>query len=220
MLASLFDHVQPLELARRALATDAGHFAAEFRDAQLLLIELPEANGPLAVGLHSIAGDARTAVQPAVHPLGYKTVLHAGPLNKNGTGATGPEQTQTHLLRRLRRALHFIVPLRKRTTVQSAFQRRISVGRATNQDISLRDPSISKSHAWFELDEDGGFHVADAGSTNGTKIDGIAIEARATHPVDAGQVITFGSIEALLCDAQTLWQVFDSARREWPSLPR
>ena len=215
MAAGLFDHVQPLELARQALAAEIAKFVAQYRDTQFLVIHLPDANGALAAGLNATAGDERTAVQPAVQLLSYNTVLHSEgaigtvPLN------TGVDQAQKLFLRRLRRALQFVVPLRKRTAVQSAFRKRISVGRATNQDILLRDASVSKSHAWFEVDETGTFHVADAGSTNGTKIENDTLEPRSTTPVQPGQLITFGSVEALLVDAESLWRVFDSARSEW-----
>ncbi len=215
MAASLFDHVQPPELARQALGSDRGHFVAQYRDAQLLVVHLPDANGALAAGLHATIGDERTAVQPGVHLLSYNTVLHPGGPIAGGTLLSPSDQAQKALSRRLRRGLQFVVPLRKRAAIKSAFQKRISVGRATNQDIVLRDASVSKSHAWFEVDEGGVFHVADAGSTNGTKIEGRAIEPRATTPVEPGHVITFGSVEALLVDAESLWRVFDAARAEW-----
>lgn len=220
MSASLFDHVQPFELARLALGTERSQFVAQYRDAQFLVIHLPDANGPLAAGLSATAGDERAALQPAVHLLNYNTVLHSdGPL-ESAKQSLGVDQAQKLLLRRLRRALHFVVPLRKRTTVQSAFQKRISVGRATNQDIVLRDASVSKSHAWFEVDEAGTFHVADAGSTNGTKIENHTIEPRITTPVEPGRIITFGSVETLLVDAESLWRTFDSARTEWRTPPK
>lgn len=220
MTTHFFDHIQPLELARQALGTELAKFVALHRDAHFLAIQITDPIGPVAAGLSATAGDERTPIAPGMHLLSYNTVFQAvGPVAASTSG-TGADNAQKQLARRARRTLQFFVPLRKRATVQSAFQKRISVGRATNQDIVLRDGSVSKSHAWFEVDENGMFHVADSGSTNGTKLEGKALEPRATVLVEHGQLITFGTVEALMCSAEDIWRVFDGARDEWPKSAR
>lgn len=215
MRGSFFDHVHPPDLPGQALAFGLKQFLGQHHGTQFLVISLPDANGPLAAGLNATASDERVAVQPAVQPLSYNTVLHPAPSEALAHASSSADRALHQLSHRLRRNPHFIAQLRKRAAVRSAFQKRISVGRATNQDIVLRDGSVSKSHAWFELDETGTFHVADAGSTNGTKVEGTAIEPRILSRVEPGTLITFGSIEAMLCDAETLWRTFDAARAEW-----
>jgi hypothetical protein len=49
---------------------------------------------------------------------------------------------------------------------------RISLGRARNCDIVLRDPSVSKLHAHFRVKDDGKFDLVDRLSENGTEING------------------------------------------------
>jgi pSer/pThr/pTyr-binding forkhead associated (FHA) protein len=100
---------------------------------------------------------------------------------------------------------YFGVPLRKRKSAEALYPDRISVGRATNKDIVLRHQSVSKFHAWFEIDSEGCFYVADAGSKNLTRINGYAIVAHDPSPVEAGDSLCFGSVEAVLCSPRALW---------------
>src|SRR4051812_43525910 len=49
---------------------------------------------------------------------------------------------------------------------------RISVGRARNCDVSIRDPSVSKLHAHFKVRDGGGYELVDLDSQNGTCVNG------------------------------------------------
>jgi len=214
--ANILEHFLPAQLAQQTLTLALEKFTEAHRDSPFLVVHLPDANGSLAAGLHSTAGDSRTALQPALQPLSFNTSLFEFDGLRSEARAASQSKTEELLLRRFRRALQFVVPLRKRSTVKSAFQTRISVGRAANQDIVLRDASVSKSHAWFQVDEAGTFHVADSGSTNGTQVNARALEPRATFAVEPGDVILFGSIETVLVDAESLWKVVASARIDSP----
>lgn len=66
------------------------------------------------------------------------------------------------------------------------------VGRAPASDIVLEDPSVSRFHARIEVNGRR-IDVRDLDSTNGTWINGRSIGA---SPLEAGDLITFGSIEA------------------------
>jgi FHA domain len=73
------------------------------------------------------------------------------------------------------------------------FQGKVFVGRTNTNDIVLRDGRVSKLHAYFELDTAGRVAaIADAGSTNGTRLDGKALEPRVSTPIDLGQIVAFG----------------------------
>jgi pSer/pThr/pTyr-binding forkhead associated (FHA) protein len=100
---------------------------------------------------------------------------------------------------------HFGVPLEKRPGAETAFADRISVGRAVNKDIVLRDGSVSKFHAWFELDEEVGFYLTDAGSKNLTLVNGVALEPRKRVAVAPGDSSRFGSINACVCEPAELF---------------
>ncbi|MFW5878448.1 MAG: FHA domain-containing protein [Myxococcota bacterium] len=53
------------------------------------------------------------------------------------------------------------------------FKDRISVGRTRTNDIQIEYPKISKFHAYFTTNEDGtSYRITDAGSTNGTFVNG------------------------------------------------
>jgi hypothetical protein len=65
------------------------------------------------------------------------------------------------------------------------------IGRARDCDIVVDDPSVSRRHAEVRPQE-GGFGVADLGSTNGTLLNGEPVE---TAPLTAGDRITVGRTE-------------------------
>jgi pSer/pThr/pTyr-binding forkhead associated (FHA) protein len=104
---------------------------------------------------------------------------------------------------------HFALQLRKRAG--DAYADRISVGRARNKDVVLREESVSKFHAWFEMDEEGRFYLADAGSANGTRVAGRLLVPRELSPVAMGAVIEFGGVRATLCPGELLWRAFHQA---------
>jgi len=89
--------------------------------------------------------------------------------------------------------------------VQDTFPDMITVGRTNNNDMVVADVSVSRFHAFFQLRDDG-VALADAGSRNGTTIDGDKLEPRApATPVAPGSLISFGSTEFYLLDAGSLW---------------
>ncbi|HEX7077675.1 MAG TPA: SpoIIE family protein phosphatase [Candidatus Eisenbacteria bacterium] len=69
-----------------------------------------------------------------------------------------------------------------------------AVGRAQGNRIVLTDASVSRNHARF-LFRDGAWHVEDAGSKNGTKVNGRRIEA-ATRLVP-GDLVQLGNFQVI-----------------------
>src|SRR4051812_21962466 len=62
-----------------------------------------------------------------------------------------------------------VCPVKK--VKDNAFQRGVTVGRTSNNDVVLDHLSVSRFHAWFQRDEKSGiWSICDAGSKNGTKI--------------------------------------------------
>jgi hypothetical protein len=120
---------------------------------------------------------------------------------------------EAELARRLADGGHFIVPLRKRRGGDALYMDRISVGRARNKDIVLRHQSVSKFHCWFDVDDNGAFHVTDAGSKNATKVNTATLPARERTRVEPGDVIRFGSVEAVLCSPRVLWGALSGGTR-------
>jgi hypothetical protein len=72
----------------------------------------------------------------------------------------------------------------------------VSVGRTSENDVVIPELSISKRHCLFELAADGGgMTVADAGSTNGTLLNGDALGGQPPVPLCGGEIITMGRFE-------------------------
>jgi hypothetical protein len=73
--------------------------------------------------------------------------------------------------------------------------RRLSVGRVSDNELSLNDSSVSKIHAAVTMNEQGTLLVADTGSTNGTFINGRRIAYGEARQIEAGDVVGFGDVE-------------------------
>ncbi|MDD9940934.1 MAG: FHA domain-containing protein [Myxococcales bacterium] len=112
-------------------------------------------------------------------------------------------RTAAQIARRLANQERFVLPLAKR--VDNAVTNKITVGRTANNDIMLKHGSISKFHATFE--EADRLLLRDADSKNGTSVNGESL-ARATE-VQSGDIVLFGSVEVMLCNAESLWQVLN-----------
>ena len=89
-----------------------------------------------------------------------------------------------------RRPLGVVVSITKKEG--APFPEQIGLGRAANTDVSLPLTKLSKYHAFFREDGSRGFVVADAGSKNGTWVDGARLAAKAPAPVVDGTRIRVG----------------------------
>jgi hypothetical protein len=83
--------------------------------------------------------------------------------------------------------------------------RRFTVGRSSKCDVPFGHPSVSKQHAY--LDVDGKLlAVTDDGSRNGTKVNGEEIAAGRPAPVQLRDRVQFGSVQAMVLDARELFE--------------
>jgi hypothetical protein len=82
---------------------------------------------------------------------------------------------------------------------------RISVGRAPQRDIVLRDASVSKLHAYLRICGD---HVELIDhSRNGTRVNGVTVPPDSVVRVATDSVVHFGNIAAVLLTAASLYEV-------------
>ncbi|HEX9100653.1 MAG TPA: FHA domain-containing protein, partial [Polyangia bacterium] len=83
---------------------------------------------------------------------------------------------------------------------------RVSVGRARNCDIVMRDPSVSKLHAHFRV---GGpkLELVDIDSQNGTRVNGRALAPHQPAQVSNGDTVLFGSVACKVVDAAALYDL-------------
>ncbi len=72
--------------------------------------------------------------------------------------------------------------------------RRLNVGRASDNELTLNDGSVSKIHAALLMTAEGTLLVADTGSTNGTFINGRRIAYGESRLIEDGDVIGFGDV--------------------------
>lgn len=76
--------------------------------------------------------------------------------------------------------------------------RRLNVGRAADNDLTLSDGSVSKIHAALLMTAEGTLLVADTGSTNGTYLNGRRIAYGESRLIEDGDVVGFGDVEVRL----------------------
>ncbi len=76
--------------------------------------------------------------------------------------------------------------------------KRLNVGRASDNELTLNDTSVSKIHAALRMSTEGTLLVADTGSTNGTYINGRRIAYGESRLIEDGDVVGFGDVEVRL----------------------
>jgi len=76
--------------------------------------------------------------------------------------------------------------------------KRLNVGRASDNELTLNDGSVSKIHAALLMTAEGTLLVADTGSTNGTYINGRRITYGESRQIEDGDVVGFGDVEVRL----------------------
>ncbi|MEP7119766.1 MAG: FHA domain-containing protein [Byssovorax sp.] len=200
----------PATTLKLAEALGREEFAAKL-GAPVLLVRI--ADGDQREVAQALAQTLSSATIPLVPTLGFRTVA-------SGSARGGPSvaglrpwtaiEAGMKIQGVLGEKAHVVVPLRKRSSSAGAFTDRVSVGRAMNNDIVLRHESISKLHGWIEADEGGLFYVTDAGSHNGTFVDGSRLPPRVCTLAPFGAELRFAAVTATLCRAETLWDALQS----------
>lgn len=91
---------------------------------------------------------------------------------------------------------------------------RVTVGRTAINDIVLDGESISKFHAYFKIVGDCSYSLCDPGSTNGTKVNGMALAKDTFYELKGGETITFGdSYEGTFHNAASLFRHMTMLKR-------
>lgn len=178
----------------------ASEFLAAFGGVRLLLVRLDPLSPDLLDGLTEMLAADERAAQAAINTTAEMRVV---------SGAEDParavDPSQLELLSRLETHTHFIVPLVPRVLRDEEDGRRLQVGRARDSDVVLLDAAISGHHAWFELDRESGWlAVVDAGSRNGTRINGRDVKPRRKNWLQPMDQVTFGSVCTFVCEPALL----------------
>lgn len=94
-----------------------------------------------------------------------------------------------------------VVPLTP--THKNLHEDQVLMGRALTNDIRLVSSQISKVHVRFELDE-GKWQIVDLGSSNGTRLNGLKLEADRGYFLRGGDELIVGDVVVLYLDAEGL----------------
>lgn len=125
------------------------------------------------------AGAAANKPMPVVKPTEFRTVTHKEYAAKAESNLELP----------------LILPLRKGEG--RPFPERISVGRATNCDVVIRDASISKLHGHFrDVTAESAFFT-DAKSSNGTRLDGTLVPPGVATEIRRNMLLSFGRVQLM-----------------------
>jgi pSer/pThr/pTyr-binding forkhead associated (FHA) protein len=80
----------------------------------------------------------------------------------------------------------------------------VRLGRASENDLVIDDGTLSRGHLVLTRDAPGAWSVADAGSSNGTKLDGVKL-GRAPVRIEPGARIDAGAVRLTFYDAGSLY---------------
>jgi Domain of unknown function (DUF1707)/FHA domain len=83
-------------------------------------------------------------------------------------------------------------------TLPAGSQRRFTIGRELDCDMTLADETVSRWHASLERAAAGGWLLADLGSTNGTRLNGWRVTS--PIPVRPGDMVSFGAATYVLSE--------------------
>jgi ribosomal protein L27 len=83
----------------------------------------------------------------------------------------------------------------------------VTLGRASDNDVVVPDSSVSRMHAVMKRNDDGVFLILDAGSSNGTTVNGNSVLVRGHGPptqVKPGDNVRLGRVECTFTNATAL----------------
>ncbi len=87
---------------------------------------------------------------------------------------------------------------------------KILVGRTETNDVVVTHMTVSKHHAFFTIDIKGTTIVTDAGSTNGTRLNGQDLRAREPRTLTDGDQLSFGDIAFLFYGPSAFYDLLRS----------
>lgn len=146
-------------------------------------------NGWILDGKVEIAFEADPARRP-----GVPSALAVNPEGPKRSQPTSPPAPTPSSRRRATALVLRRTDTGERTPLGAAA---ITIGRASASDITVDDKRVSRTHARI-APSDGGWTVVDAGSSNGTTLDGRRVPVDEPRRLAAGQVIGVGPVELVV----------------------
>lgn len=146
---------------------------------------------------HSVP--AATFYSHITFPVLVGSSIHSGAVTPNPNAGPPPEgRKKTHLFKadtvaQLVEGASLeasIFPIRHGPTSRNVDNSQLSIGRGDDNDIVMNDVAVSQRHAVISISRHG-YAIADAGSTNGTKVNGTKV-FKAPQSLKDGDTVTFG----------------------------
>ena len=198
--------LSPGTLVKDAVRLDLDAFLRLYGTAPLLLVRVAEGDTELRAGLKSLWLPAEARRAARISPMRFRTELLRA--HQKGTPAQrAPSREHDGVLRILEKGDHFAAILRSKggTNTSLLGAPRLSLGRATNNDVILRHASVSKFHASVEPIDENTVKIIDTGSTNQTSLNDVTLPSRALVEARSGDRLGFGNVEAVLWSPRALW---------------
>ena len=96
----------------------------------------------------------------------------------------------------------FVVYALKKARPDGPFRNTILVGRSRTNDVCIAHSSVSKLHARVRINDNGAHLLSDAGSSNGTILDGEALPPDQERPLASGAHLRFGGCAVQLFEPE------------------
>lgn len=93
----------------------------------------------------------------------------------------------------------------------ASFPDRITIGRTSNNDIVIPEHSVSRLHAYIRP-QGAGFVLADAGSKNGSWLQGAKLAPRKEQPLVSGAIVRVGDVDLTFYQALELFALLGGSR--------
>ena len=142
---------------------------------------------------------ARQPARPSIQQLSFHTQIH-----DPETKLLPPDGVTSH-------DEVLILPMKKAPV--SPFPDRVSIGRAPNCDIVVRDSSVSKLHGHFREVTSNGAVFTDAKSANGTTVDGVKLAPGTATQIEEFCQLTFGRVRLRLLSAGAVYDWLGQQQR-------
>jgi pSer/pThr/pTyr-binding forkhead associated (FHA) protein len=84
-------------------------------------------------------------------------------------------------------------------------QERVTLGRAADADVSINDGTLSGMHLVLVRGPGGTWQADELGSTNGTRVDGVAVKVGSPAALRDGSAIKAGQVSLTFHTAEGLW---------------
>ncbi len=97
-----------------------------------------------------------------------------------------------------------VVRVKKRPGA-NPFKNMVTIGRADTNDLQVKAGEVSKFHAYLTL-EAGDVSIVDAGSTNGTWVNDVALAPRTPRPLAPGDQVSLGGVLVTYHDPTSLYE--------------